>query len=51
MTFMVVLNTITLSTDQHNQSVEFATEVEKFNTIFTYIFIYEMGTKIIAIGV
>jgi len=51
MTFMVVLNTVTLSTDQHNQSVEFAEEVEKFNTVFTYIFIYEMGTKIIAIGI
>jgi len=51
MTFMVVLNTVTLSTDQHNQSVEFAVEVEKFNTVFTYIFIYEMGTKIIAIGI
>lgn len=31
--------------------MEFATEVEKFNTVFTYVFIYEMGTKIIAIGV
>lgn len=51
MTFMVVLNTVTLSTDQHNQSVEFANEVEKFNTVFTYIFIYEMGTKLIAIGI
>ena len=51
MTFAVVLNTVTLSLDQHNQPKELKEQIEEYNTVFTYLFIYEMGTKILALGV
>ena len=51
MTFAVVLNTITLSLDYHNQPQELADQIEGYNTVFTYLFIYEMGTKILALGI
>lgn len=51
MTFAVVLNTVTLSLDQHNQPQELADQIEDYNTVFTYLFIYEMATKILALGI
>jgi hypothetical protein len=51
MTFAVVLNTVTLSLDQHNQPKELADQIEDYNTVFMYLFIYEMGTKILALGI
>lgn len=51
MTFAVVLNTVTLSLDQYNQPKELADQIEGYNSVFTYLFIYEMGTKVLALGV
>lgn len=51
MTFAVVLNTVTLSLDQHRQAPALAESIEQANTVFTYLFIYEMGTKLLALGV
>lgn len=50
-TFIVVCNTITLSLDAYGVSDELENSLQTFSSYFTYIFIYEMGSKIFALGV
>jgi hypothetical protein len=51
MTFAVLLNTIVLSLDRYG--IDETTEgiLNSFNSYFTYIFICEMGTKLLARGI
>ena len=51
MTFAVLLNTITLSVQHYGQSEEMTKILNTFNDWFTWIFIYEMISKLLAIGV
>lgn len=51
MTFAVLLNTITLSVQHYGQSQEVSDILDMFNDYFTWIFIYEMISKLLAIGV
>jgi len=50
-TFIVVCNTITLSLDAYGVSAELENTLQTFSSYFTYIFIYELGSKIFALGV
>jgi len=50
-TFLVLLNTITLSLNQYPLDAEMADFLELTNTLFTWFFIYEMMVKILGIGV
>ena len=49
-TFFVVCNTITLSLDAYGISDELNNTLESLGNYFTYIFFYEMGSKILALG-
>lgn len=51
MTFAVFCNTITLSIDHHGILAETTEILDTFNTYFTWIFIFEMFSKLLAIGV
>jgi hypothetical protein len=51
MTFAVLLNTIILSMDYYGIEEEFEGILSTFNSYFTYIFIAEMGTKLLARGI
>jgi hypothetical protein len=51
MTFAVLLNTIVLSMDFYGIEEEFEEVLSTFNTYFTYIFICEMGIKLLARGI
>jgi len=51
MTFAVFLNTITLSIDHHGIREETTAILDTFNAYFTWIFIFEMFSKILAVGV
>mmetsp|Transcript_7183 Transcript_7183/g.12108 ORF Transcript_7183/g.12108 Transcript_7183/m.12108 type:complete len:1503 (-) Transcript_7183:75-4583(-) len=51
MTFAVLLNTITLSVQHHGQSEATTVILDTFNSYFTWIFIFEMTSKLLAIGV
>jgi len=51
MTFAVLLNTITLSVDHYGIEQEVLDLLDVFNNYFTWIFIFEMFSKIIAIGI
>ena len=50
MTFCVLLNTIVMSMDRYGIDEETENVLNAMNLIFTYIFIYEMATKLLAIG-
>ena len=50
MTLCVLLNTIVMSMDKYGIDPETEKSLNYMNTIFTYIFIYEMGVKLLAIG-
>ena len=50
-TFIVICNTITLSLDAYGVSAELENTLQTFSSYFTFIFIYEMGSKIFALGV
>ena len=49
-TFIVVCNTITLSLDAYGASDELSNFLETIGNYFTYIFIYELGSKVFALG-
>ena len=51
MTFAVLLNTITLSIDHYGIDPEVLDLLNVFNSYFTWIFIFEMMSKILAVGV
>ena len=51
MTFCVVANTIVLALDHYGISESMLEILTLLNDIFTYIFIAEMGLKLIGIGV
>jgi hypothetical protein len=49
-TFLVLLNTITLSLNKYGQKAEMEAFLEQTNVWFTWMFIYEMFAKILGIG-
>jgi len=49
-TFIVVCNTVTLSLDSYGASSELTSTLETLGNYFTYIFIYELGSKVFALG-
>lgn len=51
MTFAVLCNTVTLAMQYYGMGEELKAVLSDFNDIFTYLFIYEMGSKLLAIGV
>ena len=51
MTFAVLLNTITLAVNHHNMEQQLEDLLRELNTIFTWLFIYEMASKVVAVGV
>ena len=50
MTFCVLLNTVVMSMDRYGIDDETESLLNTMNLVFTYIFIYEMATKLLAIG-
>jgi hypothetical protein len=50
-TFLVLLNTITLSMNQYPLDPQMESFLELSNVLFTYFFIYEMFVKILGIGI
>ena len=50
MTLCVLLNTVVMSMDRYDIDEESEQFLGKANAWFTYIFIYEMGHKLLAIG-
>ena len=48
--FSVVANTLVLSIDHYGISTEMQTVLQNINLVFTYIFIFEMGLKLVALG-
>ena len=50
-TFLVLLNTITLSLNQYPLDSEMEQFLELTNSLFTWFFIYEMFVKILGIGI
>ena len=51
MTFGVLMNTIIMCFNSYNMDEELNVLLDQFNTVFTWLFIYEMGSKLIAIGI
>jgi hypothetical protein len=51
MTLAVLLNTVTLALDSYYLNQDTKDLLASFNTVFTWIFIVEMGTKLMGIGV
>ena len=51
MTTAVLMNTVTLAIDHYGISKETDDILQEFNTWFTWIFIFEMGSKLLAIGI
>jgi len=51
MTFCVLLNTVILALDRYGISETTESILSTFNTVFTYIFIVEMGLKLLGVGV
>lgn len=49
-TFIVVCNTVTLSLDAYGVSAELENSLQTIGSYFTFIFIYELGSKIFALG-
>ena len=50
MTLCVIINTVVMSMDRYAIPEESEKTLTKLNAIFTYIFIYEMGVKLLAFG-
>lgn len=50
MTMCVLLNTVVMSMDHYGISYKMELTLNNINLIFTYIFIYEMIVKLLAIG-
>jgi hypothetical protein len=50
MTLCVLLNTIVLAADHWGMSTDFSQLLDLYNTYFTWIFIFEMVSKIMGIG-
>jgi hypothetical protein len=50
-TFLVLLNTVTLSMNKYGQPAEMEAFLELTNVWFTWLFIYEMFAKIFGIGI
>ena len=50
MTFCVLLNTITLALDRYGMPKAEQVILGDMNTVFTWIFIVEMGSKLLAVG-
>lgn len=51
MTFAVLCNTVILALQHHGMTLELQDLLNDINTVFTWLFIYEMSSKLIAIGV
>ena len=51
MTFGVLLNTIIMCFNSYPMDEELVILLDNFNTVFTWLFIYEMLSKLIAIGI
>ena len=51
MTFSVLLNTIILGMDRYGIKPDEEAILTQFNSVFTCIFIVEMGLKLLALGV
>ena len=51
MTFGVLLNTIALCFNRNYIEPEMEAVLNQFNEVFTWLFIYEMGSKLVAIGI
>jgi hypothetical protein len=51
MTGCVLANTVTMAMERYSMPPQEAVVIEIINEIFTYIFIFEMTCKLIAIGV
>lgn len=50
MTFCVLLNTVVMSLDRYGIDEETEDVLNTMNLVFTYIFMYEMGVKLLSIG-
>ena len=50
MTFCVLTNTIVMAMDKYGNDAETEAQLTFYNSIFTWIFIVEMGLKLLAIG-
>jgi hypothetical protein len=51
MTFLVLLNTVTLALQSYNMDPEFSDSLDFYNLIFTWIFLYEFASKHLAFGI
>ncbi len=50
MTFCVLLNTIVMGMQKYNMDIELSNSLDTANSVFTWIFIFEMTSKMIAVG-
>ena len=50
MTLCVIMNTVVMTMDKYGIEPDLELLLSQFNSVFTYIFIYEMGIKLLAIG-
>ena len=50
MTLCVIINTVVMSMDSYDIEESTDLVLSQMNEIFTYIFIFEMGLKLLAIG-
>ena len=50
MTLCVIMNTVVMTMDKYGIDQDLERLLSQFNSVFTYIFIYEMGIKLLAIG-
>lgn len=50
MTFCVLLNTIVMGMDSYNMSAATVNFTERATSVFSWIFIFEMASKVIAVG-
>ena len=44
------MNTVVMTMDKYGIEPDLELLLSQFNSVFTYIFIYEMGIKLLAIG-
>ena len=51
MTLFVLLNTIVLAADHYGMSQAFSDMLDFMNSIFTWIFIFELLAKLLAVGI
>ena len=50
MTLSVIMNTVVMTMDRYGIEEELEATLAQINAVFTYLFIYEMGVKLLAIG-